>query len=692
MKIITVAGTRPELIRLSIIIKKLDELVDHVFIYTNQNYDYNLSGVFFDELNIRTPDYYFTNEGYSIGNFLSNAILQFEEVLLKEKPDKMLVLGDTNSGLLSIIAKKHSVHVYHMEAGNRCFSEDTEIFTDEGWKFFYELKGTERILTRFAGGRTEWSPILAQQKYYHSGKMYNLNQKGIDILVTPDHKFCLEPKKPYSDKCNRYKRGFFDYIFRTVDEFNGTKYYIPKTFKWNGDKEISKKYSDDFLKLFGWYITEGCCNKKHNGITIYQSKNSKEYEEIINDITKCGYNAKPQKRSIHFSDKKLHDYFIKFGLSYDKYIPHDIKQLPPEKLKILIDIMLKGDGTISEKEVKYYTTSDKLAYDFQEISYKAGYNCEMSKTKGRKCTLSKHKRISRDIWYIRISDKIGQGSNNRIATYKKYDKSKWIKEINYDGFVYDVTVNNHTIWVKRNNKCIWSSNCYDDRLPEETNRRIIDHVAKYNLPYTENSKQNLLSEGFHKNHVFKTGNPIYEVLNFYESEIENSSILNKLELKEKDFVLVTVHRTENVDNVESLLDIIESINIIAEKFKVVLSMHPRTKSKLKGFELSDKVIVSKPFGFFDFVKLEKNAKMVISDSGTVQEECCIFKVPSITIRNSTERQETIECGSNVLSGTRAGQIMRIFKTLLNREYTWTPPEDYTIDNVSDIVINILLGV
>ena len=121
MKVITVAGTRPELIRLSIIIKKLDKLVDHVFVYTNQNYDYYLSGQFFDQLDIRKPDYHFANEGHSIGKFLSSAIMQFEETILKEKPDKMLVLGDTNSGLLSIIAEKYKIPIYHMEAGNRCY-------------------------------------------------------------------------------------------------------------------------------------------------------------------------------------------------------------------------------------------------------------------------------------------------------------------------------------------------------------------------------------------------------------------------------------------------------------------------------------------------------------------------------------------------------------------------------------------
>lgn len=354
IKVLTMAGTRPELIRLNIIIKKLDKLVDHIFVYTNQNYGYNLSGRFFDELHIRKPDYYFDNKGYSIGSFLANAMLQFEAIIVKEKPDKMLVLGDTNSCLLSLIAEKYKIPVYHMEAGNRCF---------------------------------------------------------------------------------------------------------------------------------------------------------------------------------------------------------------------------------------------------------------------------------------------------------------------------------------------------DSRVPEETNRRLIDHLSTYNLPYTENSKQNLLLEGFHKNHVFKTGNPIYEVLNYYGMKIKSSDILNKLALKPQEFVLVTAHRSENVDFFESLSNIIMVINKISEQFKVIFSLHPRTKDKLKKFNLSvsDNVVLNEPFGFFDFVKMEKAAKIVISDSGTVSEEATIFNVPSIIIRESTERQELIECGSSILTGTDYGTVVAAFNLLSERSTVWIVPSDYLVKNVSDIVINTLLG-
>jgi len=360
MKILTLTGTRPELIRLSIIIEKLDELVDHVLVYTNQNYDYNLSGRFFDGMKIRKPDYYFKKEAKSFGDFFGNAVLEFERILKKEMPDKILVLGDTNSGLLSIVAEKYKIPIYHMEAGNRCF---------------------------------------------------------------------------------------------------------------------------------------------------------------------------------------------------------------------------------------------------------------------------------------------------------------------------------------------------DNRLPEETNRKIIDSLSKYNLPYTENSKQNLLNEGYHKNYVFKTGNPIYEVLNYFEDKINKSTMLYEWGLQEinsniiNPYVLVTFHRSENVDDPNVLHDIINALNNISQQIKVIVSLHPRTKNKIEtfGYKLDDKILVSPPMGFFDFVYLEKSAMCVITDSGTVQEECCIFGIPTLTIRESTERQETIECGSNILCGTKTENIVRAFYTTIRRKNKWYTPNDYLINNVSDTVINILIG-
>jgi len=354
MKILTLMGTRPEIIRLSVIIKKLDELLTHILVYTNQNFTDSLSTIFFKDLKIREPDYTLCGTCVSFGEFLGAAMFSFERVLLKENPDKILILGDTNSGLLALVANRYKIPIIHMEAGSRCFSA---------------------------------------------------------------------------------------------------------------------------------------------------------------------------------------------------------------------------------------------------------------------------------------------------------------------------------------------------KVPEEINRKIIDMLSTHNLPYTENSKQNLLAEGFSKNHVFKTGNPIYEVLNFYKEKIDNSNILEKFDLESKNFVLVTAHRTENVDNVESLADIVKFMNKISEQFKVVTSLHPRTKDNMLKHNLSFKenIIVSESLGFFDFNKLSKRAKILVSDSGSNPEISCLFNVPSLIIRESTERKELIECGASILTGVGYDNMIESFDFIQKRDYKWVPPEDYLVPNVSDIVINILLG-
>ena len=361
MKVLTITGTRPELIRLAIILKKLDDAVDHVHVYTNQNYDPNLSDIFLRDLGIRTPDYTLPKSAAGIGNFLANAFNEFEGILNKEKPDKVLVLGDTNSGLLAILAAKRGIPVYHMEAGNRCF---------------------------------------------------------------------------------------------------------------------------------------------------------------------------------------------------------------------------------------------------------------------------------------------------------------------------------------------------DGAVPEETNRRVIDSCSLYNLPYTENSKTNLVNEGFHKNYIFKIGNPIFEVLDHYEKQIGESTILERLGLAPYEggahctYALLSFHRTENVDTKSVAVSVMNAINYIADEgVRVVFPLHPRTADQFKkhGITFSDRVLVTEPLGFFDFVKLEIMAHVVITDSGTVPEETSIFRTPCIVLRNTTERQELMENGSLILAGTRTNDILRAFHVIRHMKQRWGNLDDYMKKNVSDTVVRLLAG-
>lgn len=238
--------------------------------------------------------------------------------------------------------------------------------------------------------------------------------------------------------------------------------------------------------------------------------------------------------------------------------------------------------------------------------------------------------------------------------------------------------------------------CFDDRVPEEVNRRVIDHSSDVLMPYTERSRTNLLREGIESQRIFVIGNPIKEVLDHYADRIDASAALERLGVEAGGYLLLTMHRQETVDVEERLRSLAAGITEIADQLELPLicSMHPRTRGRLEEFGVpmdSDRVRVLPAMGFFDFVELERHARCVLSDSGTVQEECCIFGVPAVTVRDTTERPETVECGSNVLSGVEPGAISRCARVVLERPPAWRPPPEYLVEDVSGPVAKILLG-
>lgn len=238
--------------------------------------------------------------------------------------------------------------------------------------------------------------------------------------------------------------------------------------------------------------------------------------------------------------------------------------------------------------------------------------------------------------------------------------------------------------------------CYDDRVPEEVNRRIIDHCSDVLMPYTERSRANLLREGIPGERIHVTGNPIKEVLDHYAPQIAASSALRDLGLEDRKYFLVTLHRSENVDVEDRLAAFIEAFRRLHREYDVpvLCSLHPRTRFQLarQGKVMdADGVRTVEPLGLFDFVHLEQRALCVLSDSGTVQEECSIFHVPNVTIRDVTERPETIEGGSNMLSGADPAAILACVKTVLGQPRTWIPPAEYLVENVSSTVVKIVLG-
>jgi UDP-N-acetylglucosamine 2-epimerase (non-hydrolysing) len=238
--------------------------------------------------------------------------------------------------------------------------------------------------------------------------------------------------------------------------------------------------------------------------------------------------------------------------------------------------------------------------------------------------------------------------------------------------------------------------CYDDRVPEEVNRRVIDHSSSVLMPYTDRSRQNLLAEGFPGNRVYVTGNPIKQVIDRFSEKIAASAALEQLVLERRKFFLVTLHRAENVDIESRLRSLLDALARLHEEFgfPVVCSLHPRTRSKIEAFGIDLKragLFFPEPFGFFDFLRLEQDAFCLLSDSGTVQEEACIFGVPNVTIRDVTERPETLDCGSNVLCGVMPEDVLRAVRMVTAQSTRWKPPEEYMAPAVAETVCRIVLG-
>ncbi|MFN8209095.1 MAG: UDP-N-acetylglucosamine 2-epimerase (non-hydrolyzing) [Bacteroidales bacterium] len=241
--------------------------------------------------------------------------------------------------------------------------------------------------------------------------------------------------------------------------------------------------------------------------------------------------------------------------------------------------------------------------------------------------------------------------------------------------------------------------CFDLNVPEEINRRIIDHIADFNLVYTEHARRHLIAEGIPQRRIYLTGSPMYEVLKHYSDGIQKSEILKKLDLQDGKYFVVSTHREENVDNKENLKIILRTLNGLAEQhgLPVIVSTHPRTRKRLadlEGLKLSGKVQFLDPFGFFDYVHLQQKACCTLSDSGTISEESAILNFPAVTVRNAIERPEALDAGTIVLTGLDETTILRsvdmVVSDLSSRKYPGIPDE-YQVEDTSMRVVRLIMG-
>lgn len=240
--------------------------------------------------------------------------------------------------------------------------------------------------------------------------------------------------------------------------------------------------------------------------------------------------------------------------------------------------------------------------------------------------------------------------------------------------------------------------CFDQRVPEETNRKIVDHISDINLTYSSIAREHLISEGIPSDRIIKTGSPMYEVINYYRSKIMSSCILKQLNLIEDKYFVVSAHREENVDSPSNLIRLQKSLNRIVETYnlRIIFSTHPRTRKRLEaqGLKFDPRIIFLKPLGFFDYVNLQINAKATLSDSGTITEESAILNFPALSIRETHERPEGMEESSVVMTGLDSGRILQGLKLLERQQKhhrVFAEVKDYTVDNVSEKIVRIILS-
>ena len=302
-----------------------------------------------------------------------------------------------------------------------------------------------------------------------------------------------------------------------------------------------------------------------------------------------------------------------------------------------------------------------------------------------------------DFYLDVVGENLGQTMGNVIAkSYELMEKEKPDAVL----ILGDTNSSLSAISAKRHKIPIFhmeaGNRCFDENLPEETNRRIVDHIADVNLPYSEHARRYLLAEGVAKERIYVTGSPMKEVVNANIDKINNSDVLERLGLESHKYILLSAHREENIDNEKNFMSLMNAINTMAEEYNmpVIYSVHPRSAKFIekRGFEFHPLVKKMQPFSFSDYNFMQKNAYCVVSDSGTIPEESAVLKFPAVSIRTSTERPEALDMGGFILGGITSEQLIQAVdmavKMAENGFCGMTVPA-YDNNNVSDMVVRTI---
>lgn len=242
--------------------------------------------------------------------------------------------------------------------------------------------------------------------------------------------------------------------------------------------------------------------------------------------------------------------------------------------------------------------------------------------------------------------------------------------------------------------------CFDQRVPEELNRKVLDHLSDINLVLTEHARRYLIAEGVRPETIIKTGSHMREVLDYYMPKINASDVLERMGLEQGRYFIVSIHREENVDTPENLTDLVETLHALAEEYQVpiIVSTHPRTQKRLDALELqksSDRIQFLKPFGFSDYIKLQMEALCVVSDSGTITEEGSLLNLPAVTVRNAHERPEGMDVGTLIMAGLKKDRVLDAVRAIISQHQRGTrvvaPVEDYEAQSVSKKILRVVLS-